>query len=201
MYYWHLIPRHRGVLTSALLLLSSSNCLAGQAVVPEPRPGQLAQFVVVLETDSAQIVPESAARLKSEKTALRYSLIGTLAPTATLILAYPSLLIGPSMGYFYADEPGRAWKGIGIRALATGGMISAFGICGWDCGEGDSEYNIAWAVFLASSGAFVGSAIYDIATVERTVRHHNESLQISWTVAPVYSPRDRTIGLRIGMRF
>jgi hypothetical protein len=105
------------------------------------------------------------------------------------------------MGYFYAGQGGRAWTGIGIRALATGGMISAFGICGWDCGEGDDEYTIAWAVFLASGGTFLGSAIYDIATVQRSVRERNQSLNPSLSLTPTYSPARRAVGLRLSLQF
>ncbi|HWO58082.1 MAG TPA: hypothetical protein VNN55_10995, partial [bacterium] len=57
----------------------------------------------------------------SPGTAFNYSLLGTVLTVATLVAAYPGFLFGPSLGYFHAGQPGRAWTGIGIRALATGG--------------------------------------------------------------------------------
>lgn len=138
------------------------------------------------------------ATVKSEQKALNYSLLGTLLPLPTVILAVPGLWFGPSFGYFYADRLGRAWAGIGIRTLAIGGMISSFGICGWDCGPGESAYDAAWAVFLTSGGAFVGSAIYDIATVQGEVRRQNALINAaSWRVTPSYRQRTGEIGLRL----
>lgn len=190
-----------GIVTAVTVLFTQADAGAQYSPKPQPCPCQLASQLLAQLSDSLDLDNPNSARLKSEKTAFRYSLLSTLIPTATLVFAYPGLLIGPSTGYFYTGEGGRAWTGIGVRLLATGGMASAFVICGWDCGEGDSEYNIAWAVFLASGGAFVGSAIYDIATVERAVRRHNESLNFEWSAVPTYSARERRLGLRIGMRF
>lgn len=189
------------IVAVAAAVLATAEANAQYSPAPQPCPCRFAANLLTQLPDSPSPDTLDHAQFKSENTARSYSLYGTLIPTATLILAYPGLLIGPSTGYFYADQPGRAWKGIGIRALATGGMISSFIICGWDCGSGDSEYNIAWAVFLSSAGAFVGSAIYDIATVEGAVRRHNESLKISWSAAPMYSVSEHEFGLRLSLRF
>ena len=29
------------------------------------------------------------------------------------------LVVGPSLGYFYAGQSGRAWQGVGLRALGS----------------------------------------------------------------------------------
>lgn len=194
--------RSSTITLAALPLLLGTSSVAQELASLGPGPCLMAQYVSIATQDTARPGQTPQPKVKSEGAALQYSVIGTLVPTATLVLAYPGLLFGPSLGYFYADEPGRAWKGIGIRALATGGMASAFVICGWDCGSGDSEYNIAWAVFLSSAGAFVGSAIYDIATVESAVRRHNSQvLQTAWALTPTYSARDRALGLRLKLTF
>jgi hypothetical protein len=153
--------------------------------------------------DSTPRVPAAAGpRLKSPDKATRYSILGTILPIPTIVLAYPGLLFGPSLGYFYADQPGRAWTSIGIRALATGGAISSFAICGWDCGRGDEAYDIAWAVFLVSGGVFVGSVFYDWATVGPAVRRQNDALKhAQWRIEPAFSARTRTLGLRLSLRF
>jgi hypothetical protein len=139
--------------------------------------------------------------LRLARRAQNYSLLGTIIPLPTLFLTYPGLLVGPSLGYFHAGRPGRAWTGIGIRALATGGMISSFAICGWDCGSGDAAYSLAWAVFITSGGVFLGSAIYDIATVKGAVlRQGGAPGKTTWTVSPRYFADARAVGaqLRIG---
>ena len=141
-------------------------------------------------------------QLKSENAALTASLMLTLLPTATLVFAAPGLIVGPSAGYFYAGMPGRAWRGIGLRLAGVGGMIGSFGICGWDCGPGDSGYGIAWAVFAISAGVTTGSAIYDIATVKTAVRKHNSALlKLSETIAPTYFAESKVLGLELTLRF
>lgn len=191
-----------GIAAVATALLANTDAVAQYPPSPQPCPCRFVAHYLTQLPDSPGPDTLNPAQFKSENTARIYSLYGTLIPTATLILAYPGLLIGPSTGYFYADQPGRAWKGIGIRALATGGMISSFLICGWDCDGGDPEYGIAWMVFLTSAGTFVGSAIYDIATVEGAVRRHNSQvLQTAWALTPTYSARDRALGLRLKLTF
>lgn len=185
----------------AAAMLTAADAGAQYSPKSRPCPCQSAAKLLAQLSDSLELDDPKSAQIKSEKTALRYSLLSTLIPTATLVFAYPGLLIGPSTGYFYAGEGGRAWTGIGVRLLATGGMASAFVICGWDCSEGDEAYVVAWIVFASSGAAFICSAIYDIANVQRAVRWHNESLNVSWSVAPTYSPRERRIGMRIGMHF
>ncbi len=130
------------------------------------------------------------------------SLLYTLIPLPTLILTVPGLIAGPSAGFFYAGMKGRAWSGIGLRTLALGGMFSAFGICGWDCGPGESAYSIAWAVFIGSSALLAGSAIYDIATVKKaTIAKNERSANKSVTIYPLYIPRLKALGLLASHRF
>ncbi len=149
----------------------------------------------------ANEVSGSAFEPRSESQAFKYSLIGTLAPLPTIVLTLPGLIVGPSLGYFKSGLKSRAWLGIGIRTVGVGGVITSFAICGWDCGPGDDSYNLAWAVFLTSSVITVGSAIFDIATVKKAVRHLNSKLhQSPIIVVPVCSVRDRAAGLRIVVR-
>lgn len=187
-----------------VLALTASSIANEQASAIKPlHSWRLALAIQTLQTEPADTVSRiSMPGLKSENRAYNYSLLGTVLPLPTLVLAVPGVWFGPSFGYFYADRPGRAWTGIGIRTLALGGMISAFGICGWDCGPGESAYSVAWAVFLTSGGVFVGSAIYDIATVRREVRKHNASLNaVTWRVTPRYESKSGMIGLRLAHRF
>lgn len=135
---------------------------------------------------------------KSAQRAFRYSLYGTLIPLPTVVLTGPGLIFGPSLGYFNAGLRGRAWTGVSIRAVALGGVISAFAICPWECGPGDDGYTPAWIVFTASSGILVGSAIYDIATVKRAVRrHYAQDQSTAWSVSPAYFVQSKSIGIRV----
>jgi len=105
--------------------------------------------------------------LRSESRAFNLSLWGTIATHQTIILAVPGIIVGPSLGYIYGDMPGHDWKGIGIRAVGVGGMLSSFAICGWGCGPGESAYTTAWIVFVTSAGLVVVSAVYDIASIKK----------------------------------
>lgn len=158
---------------------------------------------IMVDDPADSIHPDSPTpELKSENTALAYSLTGTLMPIGTIILAGPGLIVGPSLGYFYAGMPGRAWSGIGLRILGVGGMASSFIICGWDCGPGQSGYNEAWAVFLASAGIVTVSAVYDIATVKAAVRKRNDSfMKLADTVTPVYFAESRAFGVKLVYHF
>lgn len=138
---------------------------------------------------------------KSPQTAFRYSLLSTLITVPTVVFTGPGLIFGPSTGYFYGGMPGRAWIGIGLRVVAIGGIVSSFAICGWDCGKNDEAYDLAWAVLLSSSTLLVVSTVYDIATVKRSVRHHNERLaKKGLSLAPAYWPKNSAIGLRVTLK-
>ena len=79
--------------------------------------------------------------LKSPTTAFLWSFLGTAVPAAVGawdvyraessdswipgIMLVGGLAIGPSLGHFYADRPGRAWVGIGIRLVAGAGIALA----------------------------------------------------------------------------
>lgn len=121
----------------------------------------------------------------------------------TILLTGSGLIIGPSLGYFYAGRPGRAFLGIGFRtAVGFGSLIGAFATCGWDCGPGDGAYDAAWGIIGAGTVLMAGSAIYDIAKVGRAVRAQNlkrDKLKLS--VLPEYYPGSKALGLRAKITF
>ncbi len=160
-------------------------------------------LVSIMEPDSADSVDSVAVALKSPSTALTHSLIGTLVPLPTIVLTFPGIIFGPSLGYFYADMSGRAWTGIGLRAVGVGGMASSFVICGWDCGPGQKGYDAAWAVFIAGGALAVGSAIYDLATVKPNVRKHNDRIKSGPNVSfgLRYYADARAAGIGIALTF
>jgi len=79
------------------------------------------------------------------------------------------LVVGPSLGYFYAGQRGRAWRGLGLRILGYGALFGAVA-ASWDCyGDGD-ECRAGAALAVVGSAMTLGSAIYDIASVRGAVR-------------------------------
>ncbi len=198
-------------LASVLLLSLSAAISVGSHLCAAPlaidRPANIGVRLTLLNPPSADhgflVTSDSvASNLPVPAQAEKKSLLYTLLPLPTLVLTVPALIAGPSAGYFYGGLNGRAWAGIGIRTLALGGMFSAFGICGWDCGPGESAYNIAWAVFIGSGAILAGSAIYDIATVKEAVRNHNaRGHQSLITIYPGYAQQLGAFTITLSKRF
>jgi hypothetical protein len=120
---------------------------------------------------------DSAPKIKSESSALMYSLGGTAVPIGSGILlggqggaAFVVLggaVIGPSLGHFYADRPGRAMIGIGIRSAALVGLAVAIG-SSWD-----DESTDASALGVGSVIVGTASMLVDIAEAPHSARVHN----------------------------
>lgn len=121
--------------------------------------------------------------LKSETTALGLSILGTVVPfgftlltaseeTTSIVpglISLGGLLVGPSLGHFYAGRPGRALVGIGIRTAALVGLAAGFG-ASWNGNSGGDE------LMLASAAVGVGVMVWDILGVRGSVRRHNAKL-------------------------
>jgi hypothetical protein len=138
---------------------------------------------------------------KSESTALGWSLWGTLVPLPTLYLTVPGLIVGPSLGYFYAGMSGRALIGIGIRTVAVGGIIAVLGIGLSDNIDSEDEPYIA-ALGFGSILLLVVDVVHDISVVKSHVRKRNAKLQESgWRISPQYFSESQTVGLNISYSF
>lgn len=199
------MPRSTFILGLSLAIITQVSTTTAQSTKSLPCPCQMNQVWTIIPVgDSFYIAADSIQPpFKSPSTAFKYSLWGTIAPLPTLVLTLPAIIVGPSLGYFYGGKPGRAWLGIGLRTAGLGGMVSSFAICGWDCGPGDSGYDIAWVVFLAGGGLTVVSAIVDIASVKRDIRERNEKLstKTQLSAGPMYFPMTKTVGVGISLRF
>ena len=154
------------------------------------------------QSDSSGLSNVSTPQLKSPSIAFQKSLFGTLVPLPTLIFTLPGIIVGPSLGYFYGDMPGRAWSGIGLRFLGVGGMVSPIFIC-WDCSKGERRYTLSWVLFLAGAGLTVGSTIYDLGDIKSAVRNHNEKLKRRGkiSITPTYFTDAKATGLSLTLRF
>jgi len=161
--------------------------------------------------------------LKSETKAFNLSFFGTLIPVglgvglgavslatdksergvAFLSVASAGIVIGPSLGYFYAGKSGRGLATAGLRFLLIPGVfLASFATCGWDCGEGDSGYDAAWVILIVGEALVVVSAVYDIATVKKAVRKKNQAWgDKNWMIAPKYFAESQTAGVELQFRF
>ena len=154
--------------------------------------------------DSTEIQYYDTFQLKTESHAFKSSLWGTLVPLPTIAFALPGFVLGPSLGYFYADMPGRAWRGIAIRSVGVIGMASAFAwsFSDFDFGENSSNNDGAAILFFTSAGVLVFSAVYDIATIRKAVRNKKASmLQTIFTIFPKYYAATESVGLSLNIRF
>jgi hypothetical protein len=149
--------------------------------------------------DSSRLQPKSPRR------AFAYSLGGTvlLAPVFGT-----GLIVGPSLGHFYAGNNRQALIGIGIRTVGAGGALGALLSIPSDPEEpergpvpapGSDEDTVRTAVALGSALVWLGSAVYDIATAPGAARAYNASRQVA--VAPTVGPDGERVGLALHVTF
>lgn len=198
-------------LVATLLLHGASLSAQEKSVILSP-------YAKMNLADTASITPAPNQKnplLKSEKKAFNLSLWGTLIPLtvgtaiaanvednfgAPVFLMTTGYLVGPSLGYFYGERPGRGMLGLGIRLLLIPVPLgTALGICGWDCGPGDEAHD--WAMVALGGGALLFASI-DILTVKGAVRKYNRSLQeTGWILVPVYFGEHNAGGLQLRVTF
>jgi hypothetical protein len=130
--------------------------------------------------------------LKSGSTALTLSLLASAVPGAvglsaqsegadnagSGLLLLGALIVGPSVGHFYADRPGRAFAGIGIRAAAAAGLGAAVAMS-WN--KTSEPAKLLAGASIAVGG---GSILWDILSAPRSVRLHNEKSRPRLSVTP-----------------
>jgi len=185
--------------------------------------------VIALLTTVLIAAPSAAQTDPAERKAFRLSLWGTVIPVAAgatwwvaqgsgsqlgylsagpdrsgpAVVIATGLVVGPTFGYMQAGLGGRGWRGAGLRAgLTLVSFLPAVAICGWNCSQGDAEYDLAWLAIATGTGLSLASAVYDISRVKHNVRRHNERRPGSrLSFAPVYVPGQRSLGVRLGVTF
>jgi len=195
---------------------------AGAMMVAWAKAALVAGCCVAVETARAQEPPPATAPVVtsnepapgrvSEGTALWLSVAGTAVPivagieianfdrgtrtpAATTVLSLAGVLVGPSIGHFYARRPGRAVAGVGIRTLALAGAVAAIGAA-WN----DESSTAAGAAVLAL-GVGVMSVFIDIVAAPDSARKHNEEVErVRAEVMPRIG-KGGIYGLRITARF
>jgi len=125
---------------------------------------------VQVDSGAARIDPKSPGR------ATAYSLGGTLLLTPVF---GTGLILGPSFGHFYADNPRQAMAGIGLRTAGTAAFL-----LGAEEALEPGESEAAGAVSLVGFGVAIGSLLYDIGTAGNAARAYNERHGLRARVVP-----------------
>lgn len=143
---------------------------------------------------------EEPPGIKSERAALLISVLGTATAAACAPLVFESngteaagfvlvgaLVLGPALGHFYAERPGPAFAGIGIRLLAGAGV--AIGALT----EGSEGGATSASNAIAAAGVIVGGAsiLWDIARAPHSARVHNDHVRqsrVSFGITPSVGP-------------
>jgi hypothetical protein len=169
------------------------------------------------ESGDPEDAPPAATQLsgaRSETGALMFSFLGTAVPVvvgyerirlanlksdesaAGALLVLGGLVIGPSLGHFYAGEPGRASFGIGLRVLSLAGLAGAAAVS-W---ENESTGSEALAIGFLGLGSAV--VIADIAGAPKSARRHNQKLrENALRLQPVAATGSRGSGLALTVTF
>jgi hypothetical protein len=103
-----------------------------------------------------------------------------------------ALVLGPSLGHFYAGRSGRALTGIGLRTLALAAVMA--GVAATWNNESDAGSAAAYAG-VALGGAVV---LWDIVRAPHSAKVRNEQRRRSVSVTPTLSPGEA--GVRLGAR-
>ena len=191
--------------------------LSGPVGAQEPAGSPLRADSTAVSSGSDE---EQISGMKSGTTALLWSVLGTAVPAVAgsydvyragssdsnvpVIVLVGALLIGPSLGHFYAARPGRVLLGIGIRALtATAGAAAYFFLNGIDDSAG-AHSNPELGQALGAVGIVLGGAslAWDILRAPDSARIHNEQVRQGQTaigIAPSIGAAG--LGLRVEVTF
>lgn len=168
------------VLGSAVFLGCPANAQGQEGVVSE----RAATWASVLGT----LLPVAAGVVVGANNADGFTLSGD---AATIIDA--GVLVGPSLGHFYAREPKRALLGIGVRGAALG--IHSLGASAEDNTLSDGVGTLGLALFVTS-------ALIDIAAARKSARRHNERVSTQGAqFTPLFDVRGRAISVVAHYRF
>jgi hypothetical protein len=119
-------------------------------------------------------------------------------------LCIAGVIVGPSVGHFYAGNYMRGFASIGLRAGIAGlgflvvvGVISSYGI-------DDIGAAIIGAALIGGAGiGILASGIYDIWTCPDAVRKYNRSIRTQGGLyfAPEINLTENSYGLTLGYSF
>ncbi len=164
----------------------------------------------------------AAEKPKSTSTAMQMSLIWTIVPAAAggglvlvgaagqtadagwilggIAIGTAGLLFGPGAGHAYAERHhpmSGAWiRGLGI---VVGGLYVSGAAFASSFGHEVSTQGLVIACSI-SGAVILTSAIYDIATVGRSVDNYNQSRGLaSLSIRPAYFAKDKALGISLSL--
>ena len=76
--------------------------------------------------------------------------------------------------------------------------MASYGICGWNCGPGDTAATVAEMVALGAIGLTAGLAVWDLTTLKHRMRSAQAG---SVTLTPLFVPNTRAAGVAVHLRF
>jgi hypothetical protein len=141
-------------------------------------------IVLILLVLSGLLYPVDAQEVKkpkSENTAILWSLGSTMIPVGlgylkgNLLPVIPGIIIGPSVGHFYAEQWGRGIKSAAYRTIISGlGIALSYGMVEGAFRENRREPLVAGIVVIGATGtSLIISALYDIFTAPSSARKYN----------------------------
>ena len=184
----------------AALLLFSTAASAADTLPAAAPPGALTEEGSSLappqlhgSASSSHPTAVEPPRAKSSATALYWSLFGTFVPAllsapqvgdgqGPAIVFLGAVVIGPSLGHFYAARPGRAVGGITLRAAALTGVVAGVAMA-WN-----SESTHGGPLAVAGLAIGATSLIVDIASAPGSARLHNQRAEQGRLVLGVTPP-------------
>lgn len=193
------------VLTFVTVILASP-------VVPLPTRAAEPQGDPSTAADTTMAPANEIPGMKSGTAAFLLSFLGTAVPAVVAGLEVwegssdsevpgaifvGALVIGPSLGHFYSDRPGRAFVGIGIRTLTGVGVAAAILA---EADEGDDNSLETLGIVCAVIG---GAAVaWDIVDAPHSAHVHNERLRAArMSLGVIPTPDGVGLGLRADITF
>lgn len=150
---------------------------------------------------------------KSEGLALAASVAGTVAPVAVgaLLIAgtgdplpgaiplVAGLVVGPSLGHFYAGNPGHGVTTMALRyAVALVTLVAADCLIEDKCS--DNNQHSAQVAAIGGFSLVAAISIYDVATAPASARSHNRQ-RVSLSVGPARVTGRRALATRVTVCF
>lgn len=199
-----------------------------------PRAAVFAVLLIVSPCGLARA--QTDHRTRSEATAATLSALGTLAPVGVgllwwrfdqpnrreaggytyydapnrlgpAVLIAGGILLGPSLGHFYAGRKGGVLLrlGVGVATPLLAGMLVAAGVTndgGWLPSIDPGAMVLAAGIMAAGAVTIAGSAVYDVATASKAARRRNgEYAGGRIRVTPTYVPAARAVGFSVRASF
>ncbi len=155
-------------------------------------------FLVPVAAGAATWLMQDARRFQHyDSWGLGYSYYEEPDRTAASLMIVSGVVIGPSIGYFYAGCPKQGLISIAKRVGIIGGSLLVGGLA---FNEPFGENSMTETALITGGVLTIISAIHDVAAVKGTVREHNAA-QGKLTVTPVYFPDSDAAGLGLSVRF